>query len=58
MSALTAQLSDFGDTTHVQVREASVTTFMEVDQEWERSLTGKLETPAAATTAAFEPKRP
>lgn len=34
---------DFGDTTHVQVREASVTTFMEVEQEWERSMTGKLE---------------
>ena len=37
ISAGTQQVSDFGDTTHVQVREASVTTFMEVDQEWERA---------------------
>jgi hypothetical protein len=36
ISAGTRQ-ADFGDTTHVQVREASVTTFMEVDQEWERA---------------------
>jgi len=41
ITASTRQMSDFGDTTHVQVREASVTTFMEVDQEWERSMTGK-----------------
>jgi len=40
VSAANRMLSDFGDTTHVQVREASVTTFMEVEQEWERSLTG------------------
>ena len=37
ISAGTQQVSDFGDTTHVQVREASVTTFMEVEKEWERS---------------------
>jgi putative tRNA adenosine deaminase-associated protein len=37
ITASTRQMSDFGDTTHVQVREASVTTFMEVDQEWERA---------------------
>ena len=37
ISAGTRQVADFGDTTHVQVREASVTTFMEVEQEWERS---------------------
>lgn len=42
ISAGTAQLSDFGDTTHVQVREATVTSFMEVDREWERSMTGKM----------------
>lgn len=41
VSAASRMLSDFGDTTHVQVREASVTTFMEVDQEWERSMTGR-----------------
>lgn len=49
---------DFGDTTHVQVREASVTTFMEAEQEWEeRSVSGK---PAAALPkkAAFTPERP
>jgi len=40
ISAGTRQ-ADFGDTTHVQVREASVTTFMEVEKEWERSMTGK-----------------
>jgi hypothetical protein len=34
ISAGTRQ-ADFGDTTHVQVREASVTTFMEVEREWE-----------------------
>lgn len=33
ISAGTRQ-ADFGDTTHVQVREASVTTFMEAEQEW------------------------
>ena len=50
--------ADFGDTTHVQVREASVTTFMEAEQEWEeRSVTGK---PSAALPkkAALTPERP
>lgn len=41
VSAANRMLSDFGDTTHVQVREATVTTFMEVEQEWERSMTGR-----------------
>jgi hypothetical protein len=36
ISAGTRQ-ADFGDTTHVQVREASVTTFMEAEKEWERN---------------------
>jgi hypothetical protein len=55
ISAGTRQ-ADFGDTTHVQVREASVTTFMEVEQEWERSMTGKLEG-TAPKKAAFTPER-
>jgi hypothetical protein len=35
-------LSDFGDGSRLQVAEGSVTTFMEVNEQWERSLTGTL----------------
>jgi hypothetical protein len=41
------RLSDFQDSNRLQVNEASVTTFMEANAQWERSLTGgKLEAPA------------
>ncbi|MEO8155504.1 MAG: hypothetical protein ABI605_20745 [Rhizobacter sp.] len=40
------RLSDFADSNRLQVNEASVTTFLEVNAQWERSLTGqKLDTP-------------
>lgn len=40
------RLSDFEDSNRLQVNEASVTTFMEVNAQWERSLTGqKLDAP-------------
>ena len=35
------RLSDFQDSNRLQVNEASVTTFMEVNAQWERSLTGQ-----------------
>ena len=34
------RLSDFQDSNRLQVNESSVTTFMEVNAQWERSLTG------------------